>query len=67
MTSATRDLLNTIDRLTESERLELAVELLRRFSPGVRLPLDDETLLGAAEATFLELDAREQEEANAES
>ena len=65
MTAATRNLLETIDRLPEPERLELAVELLRRIAPGDCPSLDDETLIGAAEATFLELDAREQADADA--
>ncbi len=67
MTAATRDLLETIDRLPNAEQLELAVELLRRIAPGDLPSLDDETLTLAAEATFLELDAREQEDANAKS
>jgi hypothetical protein len=67
MTAATRDLLETIDRLSEAERLELAVELLRRISPGERLPLDDDILSLAAEATFLELDAREPDDSHAKS
>ena len=67
MTAATRDLLNAIDRLAETERLERAIESLLRISPHERLPLHSETLTLAAEATFLKLDAREQEEADAKS
>lgn len=59
MTALVQELLNTFDRLTESERLELVLEILKRTVDLDFPPLSDEDLVLNAEAIFLELDKRE--------
>lgn len=59
MTITVRALLDSFDRLPEPERREAAAEILRRAVQFDSPPLDDEELSLAAEALFLELDARE--------
>lgn len=59
MTTAIRALLETFDSLSDAERQEAAVEILRRVMPP-RGDLPDETLLKAADALFCMLDAEEE-------
>jgi hypothetical protein len=59
MTALVRELLDTFDRLTDSERLDLASEILKRTIHLDFPPLSDEDLVLNAEAIFLELDEQE--------
>jgi hypothetical protein len=58
-------LLESFDALSEGERHEVAVELLRRVAPPAELP--DEALVAAADEVFRELDAQEAADARPES
>ena len=59
MTIAVRTLLETFDALSQMERQEAAVEILRRVTvPGEELPVD--ALIEAADALFCALDAEEE-------
>ena len=57
MSTAVQALLDSFDALSEAERHDAAVELLRRVAPPSELP--DEALVTAADEVFRELDARE--------
>jgi len=57
MTTAVKTLLDSFDSLSEAERQEAAVEILRRAVPDGDLP--EESLLEAADALFVALDAEE--------
>jgi hypothetical protein len=59
MTPAVQQLLRAFDALTEAEKQEAAVEVLRRAQPFGEADLPEEALVAAAEDLFLELDARE--------
>jgi hypothetical protein len=67
MSEAVQDLLNSFDRLPESERREALSEILKRSKDvdamitvgDNSLSEEDEELIHLAEMTFLELDARE--------
>jgi hypothetical protein len=59
MTALVRELLDTFDRLTDSERLDLASEILKRTIHLDFPPLSDEDLVLNAEAIFLALDEQE--------
>ncbi len=59
MTTVVQELLKTFDQLTESERLELALEILKRVIHLDFPPLSDEDLVLNAEGLFLELDKQE--------
>jgi hypothetical protein len=59
MTTAVRVFIETFEHLPESDRLEAALQILRRTAHLDFPPLDDETLAFVAEEVFLELDARE--------
>ena len=59
MSSSVQDLLNSFDLLSETEKRELASEILRRASVLDQPPLTDEELVLNAEAIFQELDHRE--------
>jgi hypothetical protein len=58
-------LLDAFDALSEGERHEVAVELLRRVAPPDELPV--EALVAAADEVFRELDAREAADAGPEA
>ncbi|WP_166507413.1 hypothetical protein [Nostoc sp. 106C] len=49
MTALVQELLNTFDRLTDSEQLELVLEILRRTVDLDFPPLSDEDLIPNAE------------------
>jgi hypothetical protein len=49
MTALVQELLNTFDRLTDSERLELALEILKRTVDLDFPPLSDDDLVLDAE------------------
>jgi len=59
MTKSVEQLLKSFEQLPEAEKCELASEIIKR-SLGLDLPeLSDETLLFAADQTFLQLDKEE--------
>jgi hypothetical protein len=57
MSTAVQDLLHSYDALSEAERHEAVVELLRRSVAQPELP--DEALVIAADEVFRDLDERE--------
>jgi hypothetical protein len=59
MTALVQELLNSFDQLTDSEQLDLTVEILKRTSHLDLPPLSDESLALRAEELFLELDKQE--------
>ncbi|TAG98478.1 MAG: hypothetical protein EAZ09_03765 [Oscillatoriales cyanobacterium] len=61
MTVLVEELLNTFERLTDSERLDLVLEILKRTVDLDFLPLSDDDLVLNAEGLFLELDEEEEE------
>jgi hypothetical protein len=59
MTALVQELLNAFDRLTDSDRLDLVSEVLKRTRYLDFPPLSDEDLALNSEALFLELDEQE--------
>ncbi|MEH2137321.1 MULTISPECIES: hypothetical protein [unclassified Nostoc] len=59
MTAPVEELLSTFDRLPESERLEIALEILKRVRHLDFPCLSNEDLVWNAEEIFLELDRQE--------
>lgn len=59
MTALVQELLDTFDRMTDSERLNLVLEILKRTIYLDFPPLSDEDLVLNAEGIFLELDEQE--------
>ncbi len=59
MTASVQELLITFDTLTEPERLEIVLEILKRVTRLDFPPLSDEDLVWNAEELFLELDKQE--------
>lgn len=59
MTALVEELLSTFDRLPESERLEIALEILKRVRHLDFPYLSNEDLVRNAEELFLELDRQE--------
>jgi len=59
MTAIVQELLDSFDRLTDSERLDLLLEILKRTIHLDFPPLSDEDLVLNAEGIFLELDDQE--------
>lgn len=59
MTTLVKELLSTFDSLPESERLEIAVEILKRVTNLDIPPLSDDDLVWNAEELFFELDQQE--------
>jgi hypothetical protein len=59
MSTAVKSLVEIFDQLSESERHEALVELMRRAETTEYGPLDDDTLSRIADETFLEYDRRE--------
>jgi hypothetical protein len=57
MTTAVRVLLECFDALSEPERQEAAVEILRRLTPEGELP--EQALVATADELFRMLDAEE--------
>jgi hypothetical protein len=56
MTTSVEAFLSNFDRLPESERLDVAVEILRRVVQLEFPPLSEEDLIFNAEELFLEFD-----------
>ncbi|WP_445244451.1 hypothetical protein [Microcoleus sp. OTE_8_concoct_300] len=59
MTILVEELLNTFERLTDSERLHLVLEILKRTVYLDFPPLSDDDLVLNAEGLFIELDEEE--------
>ena len=59
MTILVEELLNTFEQLTDSERLDLVLEILKRTVDLDFPPLSDDDLVLNAEGLFLELDEEE--------
>ena len=59
MTTIVRVLVESIERLSDSERTEVIVEILLRSPHVVSHPIDQDEFLIAQVETFRELDARE--------
>ena len=59
MTEAVQQLLQTFDALTDAEKQEATVQLLRRAVEVESGDVPEDALVVAAEELFLELDARE--------
>ena len=59
MTEAVRELLHTFDTLTDAEKQEATVQLLRRAIEDESGDVPEDALVAAAEELFLELDAQE--------
>ena len=59
MMASIQEFLINFDRLPESERVEVALEILKRVVQFDVPPLSDEDLLLNAEELFLELDQQE--------
>ena len=57
MTTAVLELLRSFESLADSDKRELAAEILRRSIDFEYLPLSDEDLVRNAEDLFLELEA----------
>ena len=57
MTTAVQSLLESFERLSETERQEAAVEILRRLAPDGELP--EQALVEAAGELFRALDVEE--------
>jgi len=59
MTAPVKELLSTFDRLSESERLEIALKILKRVRHLDFPYLSNEDFVWNAEELFLELDRQE--------
>lgn len=59
MTASAREILDTFDRLPDTEQLEIALEILKRLAHLDFSPLPDEALVFNAEEIFLSLDQQE--------
>lgn len=59
MTQPVQQILTAFDALNDADKHVAAVEVLRRVSAEGSAPLADEALIAAADALFVELDARE--------
>jgi hypothetical protein len=67
VTTGVKQLLESFQALSRSEKYEAAVEVLRYMQQETRGPLPDEALVAAADELFRELDAREAADAHGES
>jgi predicted HAD superfamily phosphohydrolase len=61
MTTQVQELLHSFDLLPDSDKRELATEILRRSATLDSAPLSDEELIGAADDLFSRLDRQEAE------
>ena len=59
MTRSAQQIIDSFERLPESEKQKVAHEILRRSIHFEIPPLTDEELVSAAECLFLALDAKE--------
>jgi len=63
MGTPAENLIDTFERLPDSEKQEVAAAILRRTLQIEFPPVSDEELVLSADETFLELDRREAEDA----
>lgn len=63
MGTPAENLIATFEELPDAEKREVAAAILRRTAEMEFLSLSDDELILSAEATFLELDRREAEDA----
>jgi hypothetical protein len=66
MTLSAQQIIDSFERLPESEKQKVAYEILRRSIHLEIPPLTDDELVAAAENLFLALDAREAENGSSE-
>ena len=66
MTLSAQQIIDSFERLPESEKQKVMVEILWRSIHLEIPPLTDEELVAAAEDLFLALDAREAEDGSSE-
>jgi hypothetical protein len=59
MTVPVQELLNSFDALSEADKKEAVVEIIRRVVPGCAGDLTEATLAGVADELFAALDAEE--------
>ncbi len=59
MTATVKELLDTFDALSDADKREATLQLLRRVVDEESGDVPEEALVAAAEELFLELDARE--------
>jgi NADH:ubiquinone oxidoreductase subunit E len=67
VTTAVRQLLESFQSLSETEKYEASVEILRHLQQEAKGPLPDEALAEIADELFRQLDAREAADAHGES
>ena len=67
MSTSSHQLLDSFDRLPESEKRAVASEIIRRTLAFDLPQLSDEELVIDAEQVFLELDRRESEDGHSQS
>ncbi len=67
MTASVRQLLESFNALSEAEKYEATVELLRHLQQDTRGGLSDEALVEVADELFRDLEAREEADARAEA
>jgi len=67
VTTGVRQLLDSFDALSYTEKHEAAIELLRRVQQEAEGVLPDDALVEAADELFRELDAREAADAQGQS
>jgi len=67
MTTAVLELLRSFESLADSDKRELAAEILRRSVDFEYLPLSDEDLVRNAEDLFVELDRGESRDAKTDT
>ncbi|HEX8846207.1 MAG TPA: hypothetical protein VF791_16280 [Pyrinomonadaceae bacterium] len=63
MSTSAQDILESFDQLPDSDKQEVASEILRRTLSFDISPLSEDELVLSAEEIFLELDRREAEDA----
>lgn len=66
MTLSAQQIIDSFERLPESEKQEVTYEILRRSIYLEIPPLTDEELVAAAEQLFLALDAKEAEDGSSQ-
>lgn len=59
MTATVQQLLDSFDALSDDDKHQVAVEILRRFNGAAEGDLPDNVLIGAADELFRSLDAEE--------
>jgi hypothetical protein len=63
MTATVQQLLDSFDALSDIDKHQAAIEILRRFAGSVDGDLPESALVGAADELFRDLDAQEADHA----